>query len=66
MELLSSLQEVDLRLNTLKDRMEHLGHVSLQVHMNTWDTSVCRYCTVLHYLCVFRRWVFSGRRWRRR
>ncbi|AWP07749.1 putative coiled-coil domain-containing protein 180 isoform 3 [Scophthalmus maximus] len=29
-DLLSYLQEVDLRLDTLKDRMEHLDHVSLQ------------------------------------
>ncbi|KAK1874671.1 Coiled-coil domain containing protein 180 [Dissostichus eleginoides] len=30
-ELLSSLQDVDFRLNTLKDRMEHLEHDSVQV-----------------------------------
>lgn len=36
LELLSSLQEVDHRLNTLKDRMEQLEHledISLQVHI---------------------------------
>lgn len=36
LELLWSLQEVDNRLNILKDRMEHLEHVSLQVNLNTW------------------------------
>lgn len=30
-EMLSSLQEVDLRLKDLKDRMEHVNGVSLQV-----------------------------------
>ncbi|XP_044051690.1 coiled-coil domain-containing protein 180 isoform X2 [Siniperca chuatsi] len=37
MELLSSLQQVDLRLNTLKDRMEQLQHVSLQEVNALWE-----------------------------
>ncbi|XP_070761112.1 coiled-coil domain-containing protein 180 [Enoplosus armatus] len=40
MELLSSLKEVDLRFNTLKDRMEqleHLEHVSLQEVSVLWE-----------------------------
>ncbi|XP_056231748.1 coiled-coil domain-containing protein 180 isoform X2 [Seriola aureovittata] len=39
-ELLSSLQEVDLRLDSLKDRMEqleHLDHVSLQEVCGLWE-----------------------------
>ncbi|XP_039979107.1 coiled-coil domain-containing protein 180 [Xiphias gladius] len=39
-ELLSSLQEVDLRLDTLKDRMEQLeqlDHVSLQEVCDLWE-----------------------------
>lgn len=35
LELLTCLQEVDLRLDVLKDRMEHLEPVSLQVFSNT-------------------------------
>ncbi|XP_051250618.1 coiled-coil domain-containing protein 180 isoform X2 [Dicentrarchus labrax] len=40
LELRSSLQEVDLRLNTLKDRMEqleHLEHISLQEVCVLWE-----------------------------
>ncbi|KAI3373030.1 hypothetical protein L3Q82_023465 [Scortum barcoo] len=36
-ELLSFLQDVDLRLNTLKDRMEHLEHISLQEMCALWE-----------------------------
>nr|XP_020450815.1 coiled-coil domain-containing protein 180 isoform X2 [Monopterus albus] len=36
-ELLSSLTEVDLRLDILKDRMEQLGHVSLQEVRGLWE-----------------------------
>lgn len=32
-EMLSSLQEVDLRLKDLKDRMDHVNGVSLQVQV---------------------------------
>lgn len=80
LELISSLQKVDLRLNTLRERMEHLEHFSVQVHMNTRNMSVCsrwasRDCesidvsvdvTLCVYVCVFRRWMLFGRRWRRR
>ncbi|XP_036955257.1 coiled-coil domain-containing protein 180 isoform X2 [Acanthopagrus latus] len=37
LELVWSLQEVDNRLNTLKDRMEHLEHVSLQEVFVLWE-----------------------------
>ncbi|XP_073322889.1 coiled-coil domain-containing protein 180 [Pagrus major] len=37
LELLWSLQEVDNRLNILKDRMEHLEHVSLQEVCVLWE-----------------------------
>lgn len=40
-ELLSFLQEVDLKLDTLRDRMEQMEHLDLQVNMNTWNTPVC-------------------------
>lgn len=78
LELISSLQKVDLRLNTLRERMEHLEHFSVQVYMNTWNTSVCSRCasrdsvdvsvdvTLCVYACVFRRWVLFGRRWKKR
>ncbi|XP_049435658.1 coiled-coil domain-containing protein 180 isoform X2 [Epinephelus fuscoguttatus] len=36
-ELLSSLQDVDLRLNNLKDRMEHLDHLSVQEVCVLWE-----------------------------
>ncbi|KAJ4921424.1 hypothetical protein JOQ06_017723, partial [Pogonophryne albipinna] len=36
-ELLSSLQDVDLRLNTLKDRMEHLEHDGVQEVCVLWE-----------------------------
>lgn len=76
LELISSLQKVDLRLNTLRERMEHLEHLSMQVHMNTWNMSVCsrwasRDCesvgisvnvTLCLYAYVFRRWVRFGRK----
>ncbi|XP_062273933.1 coiled-coil domain-containing protein 180, partial [Scomber scombrus] len=37
MDLLSSLQDVDLRLDILKDRMEQLEHVSLQELCGLWE-----------------------------
>lgn len=37
MDLLSSLQDMDLRLDTLKDRMEQLEHVSLQELCGLWE-----------------------------
>lgn len=38
-EMLSSLQEVDLRLKDLKDRMDHVNGVSLQVQVcDNWHT----------------------------
>lgn len=33
-EMLSSLQEVDLRLKDLKDRMDHVNGVTLQVQVH--------------------------------
>ncbi|KAF3695241.1 Coiled-coil domain-containing protein 180 [Channa argus] len=36
-QLLSSLQEVDLRFDTLKDRIEQLDHVSLQEVCGLWE-----------------------------
>ncbi|KAM7390949.1 hypothetical protein PAMP_021676 [Pampus punctatissimus] len=37
MDLLSSLQDVDLRLDTLKDRMEQQEHVNLQEVCGVWE-----------------------------